>query len=183
MNISKIIKELKKTSNGENSLCNGSLIIRSDFSNSIFHSIYEWNNIDLWKKEMPSEKIKDIIFFADNVLSYQYGIYNDCVVVFNPEDASIEKIATSIEEWYYIMKSDAATYLYSDILNRWEKKKGKILLGEKLTPSLPFILGGDYCIENFVKTNELDAMKYYCQYAKILYNLQDGEQVIIKTKE
>lgn len=183
MNISKIIKELKKIASGKNSLYGGSLVIRNDFSNSIFHSIYDWNNIDLWKKEMPSEKIKDIVFFADNILSYQYGVYNDCVVVFNPEDASIEKIATSIEEWYSIIKSDTVTYLYRDILESWEKMKGKILLGEKLTPSLPFILGGDYCIENFVKSNELEAMKYYCQYAKVLHNLQDGEQVIIKIKE
>lgn len=98
----------------------------------------------------------------------------------NPEDSSLEIIASSLDEWFSIIKSDKVTYLYSDILEEWESRNGKILLGEKLIPSIPFIIGGDYELDNFIKCTELEAMRYYSQYAKTLYKLPDGNVVKLK---
>lgn len=183
MNINNIISELNKISNNENLLLKGSLCIRNNFSTDIFHSIEEWNNFDLWKRLFPLEHIKNIFFFAENILSYQYGIFDKNIVILNPEDSSLEIFASSISEWFSIVNSDPVTYLYSDILEEWKNKKGEVLLGEKLIPSLPFILGGNYNLDNFVKRTEIEAMDYYSQYARKLYKLQDGDCVKLKIKD
>ncbi|MBO6102756.1 MAG: hypothetical protein J6P03_05830 [Opitutales bacterium] len=183
MNKNNIMLVLKRIFNNKNSLFKGALCVRNNFSTDIFHSIDDWNNPKLWKNKFPSEDIKDIYFFADNILSYQYGVLNEDIVMLNPEDSSIEKVASSIDEWFSIITSDSVTYLYCDILEEWENKNGRVLLGERLIPSLPFILGGDYSLDNFVKCTEVEAMDYYSQFAKKLHNLQDGSRVSLKFEE
>ena len=171
---------LEKISNNKNLLFDGALYVRNNFSTSVFHSIGDWNEYSLWKKFFPEDKLKEVYFFADNILSYQYGIYDEKVVMLNPEDSSLEIVASSLDEWFSVIKSDKVTYLYSDILEEWESRNGKILLGEKLIPSIPFIIGGDYELDIFIKCTELEAMRYYSQYAKTLYKLPDGNVVKLK---
>jgi hypothetical protein len=180
-NKSSIVKELFNLLNIKNGFLafeNALEIYSFDDSKKI--NLRNWNSFDLWKKDFKDVIPLDTIFFGQDIFGNQFGISNDKVIWFNTESTEIEIIANSLEDWAKILLNDYNYYTGYPFAKEWQEKNGDLEIGNRLLPKLPFILGGEYKIENFYKIDMLKGIKFCAYLASQLKEYPDGSTIKIK---
>jgi hypothetical protein len=93
-------------------------------------------------------------------------LLDDQVVTFEPETGAVEELSTSLEGWADRILKDYALLTGFPLAHEWQQRQGQLAAGKRLLPKRPFVLGGEYTLENLY---ELDATQ--------LKNLPDGTTV------
>ncbi len=68
-------------------------------------NIIDWNQDEGWRKNYLN-LAKHIVFFAQNIFGNQFGFDDGMIVVFNPEQGTLEKMAEDREDWARVVLSD-----------------------------------------------------------------------------
>jgi hypothetical protein len=63
------------------------------------------------------------------------------------------------------------------LLARWESKNGYLNTGDRLCPKKPFVVGGEYDIENLSPLGIEKNLSYNSELAKQIHNLSDGTPI------
>jgi hypothetical protein len=133
---------------------------------SLIREKYNWiNNID---------KVK---CFGKDVFSNQYVFYTDGVGILYIESGEIEYISKDFDEWLSIIKDDMDYYTGLSLSTKWSKLNGKLKYNESLSPKTPFILGGEYEIENLYNQDSISNLIFFSNLAKQIYELPNGAQI------
>jgi hypothetical protein len=141
--------------------------------------ISEWNARDLWKADYRG--LADNIFcFAEDVFGRQFVVHNDKVSVFEPETGAIDVIASSLEEWAAIMLLDFKQMTAHALAHSWQSIHGPLHPRHRLMPKRPFVLGGDYAIENLAALDSVRIMKSLGNLASQIHDLPDGANIQFK---
>lgn len=139
------------------------------------YSIREWNKDSLWRcyygNLMPHGNC-----FAQNIFGDQF-IYSDAIYQFNPETAELSFIARSIEMWAKIILDDYNFFLGYGIAHDWQKLHGAIPFYHRLVPKIPFVLGGEYDVDNLDAFGSSEGMIARADLAVQLKNIPDGSKV------
>ena len=152
------------------------LMIRPLVRENDIYSVFEWNDHQLWKTSYANSKTWNVIFFAEDAFGCQFGFFEDRILLFDPETGEFEFICDTFSEWCESIISDYNQYTGYEMMHKWQSKNGAISPGFRLCPKLPFILGGQYEIDNFFATPALDGMLFRADIAKQICNLPDGTQ-------
>ncbi|NBH74968.1 hypothetical protein [Rodentibacter pneumotropicus] len=132
---------------------NGFLAFEGSFrvlpiSESFSRGFYSWN--EFLAKEL---NLKDMLFFADNILGEGFCIYKDLFYKYDFESGDLELMGSNLEDFSSTLLSDYNYYTAYSIAKEWQEKNSEILFDEVLLPKLPFVLGGDYSINNLYLCN------------------------------
>lgn len=141
--------------------------------------LISWNDKNGWKSFYQFDN--QLLFFAQDVFASQYAISKDNIIKLNPESGEVEFHSTSLEMWADKILADYSYETGWEIASEWQKVYG-ISLGSKyrLLPKKPFIIGGDYVIDNLVAVDSFTAaMKLGKLYSQIK-GIPDGEKIVIK---
>ncbi|TQV63566.1 MAG: DUF1851 domain-containing protein [Sulfurovum sp.] len=118
-----------------------------------------------------------ILFFAQDIFGNQFCIFNSNIYLFDIETGDTELIASDFEE---LAKKILDNYDYLtgySLAYEWQTKYGKLAENERLMPKIPFVLGGEYKIENLTKVNIIEYLNFRSDFAKQIKNISDGEQI------
>jgi hypothetical protein len=138
-----------------------------------------WNLPSSWKRLFLNEK--EIGFcFAQDLFSRQFFIKANGVFVFDPDDASIARSARDLEDWAGLALLDYSNMFGWRLAHDWQETFGPLAYGERLAPKVPFVLGGDFSIDNLYKGNALNLLGARANIANQILSLPDGAEIAIK---
>lgn len=139
-------------------------------------TLNHWNSHALWKFEY--EGLADgKLCFAQDTFGNQFCIFKDTIWLFDAETGDLEFRSNSLEGWAERVLSDYRLETGFPLLHDWQKAHGKIAKGTRLMPKIPFVLGGEYKLENLYSLNAISAMKSRGNLAKQIKCLPDGTKV------
>jgi hypothetical protein len=69
------------------------------------------------------------------------------------------------------------------LLHQWQAKHGALPIGVRLMPKVPFVLGGEYALDNLYSIAAVSGMKTRGNLARQIKDLPDGAQVEFRVIE
>lgn len=143
--------------------------------------IFQWNIATVWKADYKID-FKKAIFFAEDVFGVQFCILNDVINSFDPETGEFKVVAKSLEEWAGWILDDSKTRTGWPLAHFWQLKQGPLKAGVRLLPKVPFVLGGEFSIENLYFLNDAEGMRFRASIANQLQDCPDGTKVVLDIK-
>lgn len=118
--------------------------------------IVEWNDRRRWC-EYPG--VDEFLFFAEDVFGHPFALTKDGVVTLDLETGEVERIADSLEAWAALIDQDANLWTGWTLAHEWQERFGAIPVGQRLVPKKPFVLGGEYNVENLVRASDEEGLR------------------------
>lgn len=173
--ISSELGELLRSRNGFYAF-EGALLVRPSCTKGLIIGIREWNAQELWRGGYEGSE-GDVTFFAEDAFGFQFAIGETGVSLFDPETASHQHLAGSIEDWCGLLMSDYPSQTGAGVLHEWQLRFGAIAPGMRLNPTQPFVLGGGYTINNLRAVEDVESMRFRAHLYCEIRNLPDGAAV------
>lgn len=139
-------------------------------------SLDRWNSASLWRGDYH-ELAEGCLFFAEDIFGGQFCIKDDRIFTFDPETGELEGIADAMEGWAQVILEDCEVLTGYPLAHAWQENLGPIAPGMRLVPKIPFVLGGEYEVENLHLLDAVKGMKLRASLAWQIRNLPDGAQV------
>jgi hypothetical protein len=134
--------------------------------------------------------IKEFSFLFDGLFAFAQDIFGNQfvfdknthdILFFNIESGSKQLLSASFQGFLNVLINDIDYYTGMSYEKMW-KVKNDIALNQRLQAKIPFVIGGDYIIDNFYVNSYPAYLLYNADIAKQIYNLKDGEKVKLKLK-
>lgn len=149
-------------------------------SAEIESGIDEWNLATGWKRHYQG-LCDPILFFAEDIFCFQFGLSNKGVVRLEPETGKLCHHSPSVEGWAAKLLENYSEEVGWSLAHEWQKRNGPLPLGHRLLPRTPFMMmGGDYGHENFVAVTCKCAMEMIGRLCSETRNLPDGSQFVLR---
>ena len=142
-------------------------------------SLESWNSQDLWRKDYDSLAEKGL-FFAEDIFGVQFCILDNKIVTFDPETGDTELIANNLEDWAKCILDDYEFLTGFSFAHSWQQRYGAIPPGKRLIPKIPFVLGGEFEIENLYALESIKGMQFRADLARQIKNNPDGTKIKFK---
>jgi hypothetical protein len=142
-------------------------------------SIFEWNSVNSWRKNYIDVMPSGYFCFAQDLFGVQFAISSEGVIRFNPESGQVTSYAGSIDEWAMKLLENFEEDTAWPLAHEWQTLHRGLQPNERLLPKQPFVLGGDYVVENLVAVECKSAMEYWGQLYNAIRNVPDGGSISI----
>lgn len=135
-----------------------------------------WNSRDGWRSRY-GDLAEGLFFFAEDIFGGQFAIRGEDVVSFDPETADSAVVGSSLEDWAERLLTDFDLLTGHPVARDWQRIHGPLGMGQRLIPKVPFVMGGDYSVENLYVLNASTGMEVRAELATQIRDLPDGAQV------
>ncbi|SCZ31806.1 MULTISPECIES: DUF2625 family protein [Pseudomonas] len=136
----------------------------------------DWNHTDLWRSGYKGLADSGV-FFAEDIFGGQFCIKDDKIYIFDPETGSLEYLAADIESWAQMVLNDYEVLTGYPLAHQWQKRNGPIAAGMRLLPKIPFVMGGEFSLDNLYVVNAIEGMRLRADIADKIKSLPNGTQV------
>lgn len=140
----------------------------------------EWNAPDTWRNAYE-EHAEGCLFFAEDVFGGQFCVKDGKCWSFDPEQAVLTHVADDLEGWADAILSDTDFLTGGKLAAAWRDQHGEIQPGKRLAPIKPFVLGGDYTLDNLGVLDAVENMRVRASIWLQSRDLPDGTPVEIDT--
>lgn len=151
-----------------------------------YSSSPDFHNIDLVNQTLK-EQFKDIVsglvFFGQDIFGHQFAFdtNRNKIVFFNIETGEKEVIANDFSDWGGFLLEETDYFTGKNLAKEWEEKNS-LSFGQRLCPKIPFVLGGDYVLNNLYASGYPDFLISNANIANQIYGLPDGAKYKITIK-
>jgi len=134
-----------------------------------------WNADSLWRNGYK-DLAEGLLFFAEDILQDQFCLSKkqNGVLRFRAETGRTGSMAGSVAKWAGLILSNHRKETGWPLAYEWQRRYGRLPLGKRLMPKIPFFLGGEYKIENLWAGNALEGMRFKADLAMRTRDLPDG---------
>lgn len=160
----------------------GALRVFPSAASAMSRSLEAWNEKMLWRSEY-GELLEGKLFFAEDAFGNQFCIDGDSICFLDSESAETRTLATSFDDWASLLMSDYDFQTGYPLMHEWQKKHGRIPNNYRLIPRIPFVLGGDYALDNLTAMDCVEAMRARGNIAGQIYGLPEGAKVEIRLED
>lgn len=154
----------------------GALHIFPSNSSQSEMGISDWNHADLWRTSYKG-LADNGVFFAEDIFGGQFCIKDGSIYIFDPETGSLEYLAADVESWAEVVLHDYEVLTGYPLAHQWQKRNGPVRAGMRLLPKVPFVMGGDFSLDNLYIADAVEGMRLRADIADKIKNLPDGTQV------
>ncbi|MFH8988918.1 SMI1/KNR4 family protein [Streptomyces sp. NPDC017940] len=133
----------------------------------------DWNDAQLWRAGYGG-MADGYLFFAEDAFGGQFGIKGETIFAFDPETGEVSPFAASLEEWASRLLADFEVETGFPLMHEWQSQKGQLQQGLRLLPKRPFVLGGDYSVDNLYALDAVKGMRLRADLAVQIRDLPDG---------
>ena len=144
------------------------------------YELTSWNVGDLWKSSYSDPSLMKLVCFAFNIFGDQFYLGDDGCGRMDAETGELEPMGLDLEKWASSVIAEPDYYLGTSLARAWRAKNGEIGAGKRLVPKVPFVLGGEFAVENLFAMDALAASRYRGEIATQLRDVPDGSTVKIK---
>ncbi|POX55377.1 SMI1/KNR4 family protein [Streptomyces sp. Ru71] len=135
-----------------------------------------WNHSELWRSRYRG-MADSYLFFAEDIFGGQFAAKDGTVFSFDPETGEGLPMASSIDEWASRLLADFEVETGFPLAHDWQVRNGPILEGFRLLPKTPFVLGGEYEVENLHALESSKGMRLRAELAVQIRDLPDGAMI------
>jgi len=135
-----------------------------------------WNEDHLWRSGYQ-DMADGYLFFAEDVFGGQFAIKDGTVFSFDPETGEVDVMAQTMESWAAVLLDDYEVNTGYPLAHEWQVHNGALPDGIRLIPKRPFVLGGDFLVENLYPLGSVQGMRLRAELAHQLRDLPDGATV------
>jgi len=135
-----------------------------------------WNEDDLWKSTYQG-MTDGLYFFAEDIFGGQFALGQDGIISFEPETGESRVISADLNSWASEIMSNYSVLVGWPIARDWQRVNGPIRPGQRLVPKKPFVLGGEYAINNLYALDATVSMRFRGELAVQIRDLPDGTTV------
>ena len=82
--------------------------------------------------------------------------------------------------WIAAAREDPSSQVPTWLLEDWERANGPLAVSEHLAPKHPFVLGGEYKVENLYAVEAESDFAFRSQLAQQIRDLPDGAEVKLR---
>ncbi|MEU3270346.1 hypothetical protein ABZ639_05840 [Saccharomonospora sp. NPDC006951] len=136
----------------------------------------EWNDPGLWIGDYDSQA-DGMLFFAEDFVGSQFAVRGDEVVLFDPETAETEVLASSLNDWARLVLLDNDYMTGHGLLREWLRENEPLAEGHRLMPKVPFCAGGAFEVSNLYSADAVAGMRSRAAMAVRLRDLPDDAPV------
>jgi hypothetical protein len=140
-----------------------------------------WNSGDLWRR-LYADSTKGCVFFAEDIFGGQFCIREDRVTSFDPETGDLKTIARSLAQWAELILDRYNVLTGFPLAHEWQQRNGSLAPNQRLVPKTPFVLGGQYAVDNLHAVDAVDGMRLRADIARQIRHLPDGAKVKLIVK-
>ena len=166
------------------SMCNGFYVFESALhvfpsaATSTERAVTEWNAPGVWR-DAYLDLESSWWFFAEDIFGGQFAL-GDGVCTFDPETGAMSPIADDIEGWAGAVLDGYDVMTGFPLAHEWQVRNGSLRPGRRLVPKVPFVLGGEFSVDNLYDGDSVEAMRYRGQLASQIRDLPDGATVTLR---
>jgi hypothetical protein len=146
---------------------------------NVSYSLREWNQDYLWRSTYGSAAPRGLCFGHD-IFGVQFVLCDGNVFQFDPETAETSFLAEDLEGWARVILDDYDYLTGHTLAHEWQSVNGPIKYRHRLLPITPFVLGGEYNIDNLVSEEASKAMRIRGEFACVIKDLPDGSMITYK---
>jgi len=145
-----------------------------------FHDI-KTRNLPMEWRLLYGNAVDGLIFFAEEVFGNLFAYDNSGnIVLLNVESAEIELVLEDFDEWMEYITEDIDYTTGKVLAQEWAASNGQIPFGSHLCPKKPFIIGGEYEIDNLYVLSWEKSLLFKADIARQIRDLPDGTDVILE---
>jgi hypothetical protein len=119
----------------------------------------DWNGSNGWRHDYE-EMATGLFFFAEDVFGAQFAAAGDAIVSFDPETGQVQPLASGFP-----------------LAHEWQLRHRPLAIGERLIPKVPFVLGGEFTVDNLFVMRADRGMKLRANLAVQIRDLPDGTEI------
>lgn len=135
-----------------------------------------WNDDHLWRSGY-GDLAEGHLFFAEDIFGCQFAIKNETVFSFDPETGESVALAETLEGWAAALLEDYEVNTGYPLAHDWQLHNGPLSDGTRLVPKRPFVLGGEFSVENLYALDSVKGMRLRAELAVQLRDLPEGATV------
>jgi hypothetical protein len=139
----------------------------------------EWNAADGWRQEYKNLD-RGGLFVAEDIFGNQFSILGDLIYTFDAETAEVKHFARSIDEWADKVVTDFNAVTGFPVAHQWQSAHGALPAGQRLVPKTPFVLGGEFKIDNLYACEASAGMRARGNLAVQIAGVPDGAAINYK---
>jgi len=160
----------------------GSLWILPATSVSTPYDILSWNEPTCWKDQFWSLiELEGIWFFGTDAFGRQFGFRETGdIFVLCIETGTLTRQNANFEEFLEEISKLDQTVTGGILYREFIEFHGAIPIEIRLFAKKPFVMGGDFVIDNLMPLKMIDGIHYYSQIANQIHALPDGSKVEIE---
>lgn len=144
--------------------------------------LVEWNAEELWTG-LYAGAAAGCLFFAEDIFGCQFCIREDEVQLFEPETGEWSFFATDLENWAERILDDYEFVTGYPLARKWQASNGVLAVGQRLVPKIPFVMGGEYQLDNLYSLDAVKAMQLRAEIARQIRGLPDGTHIRFKVMD
>jgi hypothetical protein len=149
-------------------------------SGGVVGDVVDWNREDGWRKAY-GQLADGLFFFAEDAFGNQFALDRDGrVVAFDAETGGLEPLAESIIDWVKVLLDDWRHLTGYPLAHDWQDANRPLTQGERLLPRTPFVIGGEYSVENLTAAVDHEAMAYRGEIATQIAHLPEGTEIVLR---
>ena len=146
-----------------------------------FSSLYTFNDIENINSLLKGEYgivMNGLVSFAQDLFGNQFCFNkNDAsIIFFNAETGERESVASSYIDWINVLDDELEYFTGVNVLRTW-LSDNLFKFDQRLCPKIPFIMGGEFKVNNLYAGTFPEYIKANSNIAKQVYNLPDGTKV------
>lgn len=151
----------------------------SEASNCIGYDLETWNAQSSWREAYPSCE-EGVLFFAEDVFGCQFGIARTGVLSFDAETGETTAIADTLADWADLISHESRALTGWPLAEAWQSRFGAIGVKQRLSPKVPFVLGGEFEIDNLFAVDSMESMRFRGDIARQIKEAPDGTNISIR---
>jgi hypothetical protein len=103
----------------------------------------------------------DLLFFAEDLFGFPFGILPDGGFYYvDPETADREYMGKDAYEWAAKIMGNAEFYTGAPIADAWTEANGRLPVGSRLAPAVPFAFGGSFDVDQLGAIDDAERMRF-----------------------
>jgi len=136
-------------------------------------NVFSWNKENLWRERYDG-MTDGHFFFAEDAFGGQFSLKKDGIFSFDPETGQSQKICENISQWCDAILGDYDFLTGYSLMHQWQATHGNIKPDQRLVPIIPFVLGGEFSVENLRVEQAVTAMRARGSIAVQIRDVPDG---------
>jgi len=144
-------------------------------------SLVTWNAEGSWRSEY-ADMAAGLIFFGEDIFGDQFCFKDRRIHVFHSETGEVEFMAEDLETWAQVILDGYPFWTGYPLAHDWQALHGPLKRGHRLSPKIPFVMGGDYKVDFLYSIPSIEAMRFRASMAMQIRNLPDGSKVKLIVK-
>lgn len=126
--------------------------------------------------------ISKFLPFGEDAFGNQFAYHEGEAVLFNIETGQAEKICDNLVNWPAALAADLDYFTGQSLVVAWNSSQRPLEPGQRLTPKLPFVGGGEYALENLYANDCMSIIDFNANLCEQIFDLPEGTEIRFDVK-